>query len=378
MRRVWSGNYVRSRVMTWRFNAMALAAILLVLFVNAVLATTGGPPRWIPLATFVGFVLWAIYYAASFREREAELSLDDGRLTLVAGARTTAIPLSSASLSFGKWQNRWSGVQGSVAHLEGEPDAVAATGDRQRTGRSTLRIAMRGDVLVEEKHTAPAVEEVDAYLEPELFEDFVAALKQALAPYGTGGASYRSAVVAMPELSVELLANPAAPGRTWASMAVWMGTIVAVSIVGFLSSRILPGPVGLGLVVTLVVMGLAGSIWVANRRPGNLRLVFSSSDLELRDAKQGRVLGRCHVEEAKRSIGQYVVHHRGTYVYPTLTLTIGSAAPVRVGLQETRFGWRSAAPTTRAGQYLVGGAEWPRLVSALGLEDELFRSDRRR
>src|SRR5262249_35066567 len=75
------------------------------------------------------------------------------------------------------------------------------------------------------------------------------------------------------------------------------------------------------------------------------------------------------------------IHHfrtkSGYLTHLVLSITFPGVGPVSITNQDHRWSWKTEAPLVKAAPgYIIGSAEWPELLEALGLRSEAVMSEK--
>ncbi len=321
---------------TFRPGWRPIAALVAVLFAGLVVAIVG-VGRYVALVQTciwtVAIASWIVGMAMS-RERPGAITIVDGVLT----ASWLRAPVRPSVVRIGRW------VQMSLDTPVGIVAQVHGPGGSLRIGaREPLAAAYRLD--------GPRTQLVDCHLPAPEFDALVALLGVQPGPVAAG-------------LTFELV-PPRRPLRT---MAPWLLTMVFTAVVGLGLSALAISPMAIGVVsVIILVGGLVATMldWWRIREPIH----------ELRLGSEGIALAEPSGQERQRAPWQAVRAvpttgimrmKGGPFVYPTLELTLGVATPIVVGAWDRSLAWTDPMERRRrTPDWLVGSADWPRLVGAL-------------
>lgn len=160
----------------------------------------------------------------------------------------------------------------------------------------------------------------------------------------------------------------------------WLATIGLLGIMGIVvgntawGERVLATPEGqLGSAVISGGLALVGIAWMVLRgrrvRTPELELCEEDDALVIRERARGSRNGQQRVgwkdisiEKQTHSVSSRV----GTYSMPVLILTVPDRKPLRLGAWDTQLAWPGhPAKTWRAPSWIVGAAQWPKLLDAL-------------
>ncbi len=364
--RVWPARHSgggRVRVQGNVILVLALVVAMLTSLVPHLISQNAQPGGWgaVSALVVVAAFVWVSYRA--YVERPASLQLDERALSLVRGRRSDVVKLGGATLRLGKWTDPYRGVLGTILHLK---------------GATSLALGVKDLVLEDAEYDAAASPDVDARLERQPFEELREALNARLRS-AAKAPGYRNASGDAGGVSFELLVNRYAGRTTWRTMGVWVATITVLSVVGFkMDTWGISPSFGVLLVCSLLGLGFGATVVVANLHPASLRLRITKDEAVLEETKRGRVLGRCHPRELAASplTHRPSQHHPGTLC--SLQLEGLGDKTLQVGVFDGRFRWRNAPEERRAPDYLVGPAEWERLVAALDLSPRLLTDQPKR
>jgi hypothetical protein len=284
--------------------------------------------------TGVAIASWIIGMAMSI-ERRGTLSIADGAVR----ASWLSAPLRPTELFIGRWvQTSLDTPVGLVAHLRG-PDGALRIGARE---------PMRGTYRLD----GPRMRLVDCHLPAPEFDALVQLL------------GVRT-VVPPADLEIELVARR----RVLRMLAPWIIATGCGSVAG-------TGLSALGLPQVIITIPILASIMAGIVATALDSWRIREPEHELRIGAQGIALRRLGGGvEAERVPWQGVravattgiMRTKGrTFVYPTTELWLGAGPPILVGAWDSSLAWSD--PMTRprrAPDWLVGSADWPRLVTAL-------------
>jgi hypothetical protein len=315
----------------------------------------------VPVALLAGAVAYLAWFTRGARGRALPLLVDGGRV-LVDDGRGGAFPIASAAI--GPWRAPHLGVvTGTVLHLEDGARTIAIGGADFRPPPGTAE-------------PRPAVSEVDAHLPSHEF----AALLHALGGAGVVApdAGYRAGPPEARHLA--LAPNPAAIGTAFGKMVPWFATMGVVSVLGVVlgSSPLTSTPVGSAIVgvilFAVVAVGLGLTIARSMATPITAELRLRDGALELVELPGGRVVGAGVLGTFAVTPGFCRFTVKGmTFEYPVVTMLLGVAGPVCVGVYDPRFLWPRAVPRVSAPRHVLGPPDWLVLTTALGLGADVPR-----
>ncbi len=233
-----------------------------------------------------------------------------------------------------------------------------------RAQDASLRIGGRDHLLATKSERSTT--QVDASLSSDDFVRFVRAL--ALVPDPLASAADGAG------LTIDLLPSSTSVRGMWRMMAPWVATMGIAGAVGMVASQLDGFEKGAALVVlqVLTVVIVLGGLAFTMRRnmhppPARYRLRVEPNRVALRDLRGAGDLVDATIARPTATRLTYRYSGRGgTFEFPTLRLTWPSKSMV-VGVWDTSAPWPAGTARTRRLDYLVGPAEWRRLVRELGI-----------
>jgi hypothetical protein len=277
---------------------------------------------------------WVMIISMS-TERSRTVSVADG----VVVASWRRVPIRPSEVRIGRWvQMSLDTPVGLVAHVRGPG--------------GSLRIGAREAGFDAYRLDGPRAQLVDCHLPPTDFDTLVAALGVRSGPVPDG-------------MIFELVR----PRRALRTLAPWVIAMIAASAAGVgLPAFALPQKAITAVITAIAFTGVIATMldWVRIRQPSHeLRIGPGGFALARTQGRPERVRATWPEVRAVRTAG--VMHTKGgPYVYPTLEIALGVAAPIVVGAQDQSLAWTNPTePGRRKPKWLVGSSEWPRLVQAL-------------
>jgi hypothetical protein len=277
---------------------------------------------------------WVVMISMS-TERSRTVSVVDG----VVIASWRRVPIRPSEVKIGRWvQTSLDTPVGLVAHLRGPG--------------GSLRIGVRVPVLGTYRLDGPRAQLVDCHLPTADFDTLVLALgvHPGLVPE---------------DMNFELVE----PRRALRTIAPWGLTMISASAaaVGLSALKLSQNAIA-ALIAAILIAGVLATMldWVRIRQPSHeLRIGLGGCALARTQGRRERVRATWPEVRAMRTTG--VMHTKGgPYVYPTLEIALGVAAPIVVGAQDQSLAWTDPMERLqRKPTWFVGSAEWPQLVQAL-------------
>jgi hypothetical protein len=271
-----------------------------------------------------------------------------GRIVL-DGGRVGTFPIASAQL--GVWRVPRIGMTGgSVLHLSDGARVFRLCGLDHRAPPSALRVA--------------PTETTDATMPAGAFE---ALLELVLGPRPAFATSSRR---------VALFPNPGSAKSALKTMAPWLITMAATSVVGSAVGTLaftieapwaeyLPVP----LIVLMIIGGLIVTIRMSMRtKEPELTLEIDRSFLRLRDPKTDAVTFETDLRSITVARSRHRTGSRVTLEYPVLSLLLEGRPLVAIGVYDGRYSWTDKTPWMFfAPRYVVGTPDWNELSETFGL-----------
>jgi len=341
----WEAQYVRAGVM-YLFVALPILLALAGLGLHFVGIDFEKVMKSFGWVFVIGMIVLAFVAMASMMPRKAQVGIEGSDLVVERGARIERFPLAGARVRLARWEMAHVGNSGSALVVE--------------SARRTLRISGRDRLFAEDAYSGKPVRTPNLYLEADAFDGLRTAIGR---------------VTSMPEarepseghVRVQLAKNRSTGGSVAISVIAFPLVIAPlIALVSWGAMEILPAKVAPFVIAPFAIAIIVGYALFIQRKRARTLVVEHGVVRMIDDG--GRVMHEAPTSTVRLEPCHYVMNMKGTsYDFAVLRMTFAGDRPFTLAAWDMRFRWRVGQADSRAPQWLVGPAEWMRLLTALGV-----------